>query len=151
MSIKKYKRFELAHNQLETAFMLYITGDDKFSVITLSCAADEIFSQLIKRKGKDNFTDVLLKNESEKISRGQFAKEINKLLYINDLKHMDSGEEGNVSLDLDECALAALSRAMANYNMLEEKDEDLIKVFRYWVQTNLDLKKYNILNNIQDK
>jgi hypothetical protein len=59
MSIEEYKRFDLAANQLETAIMLFLTGGDKFSAITLAGAADVIFSELVNREEKDNFTDLL--------------------------------------------------------------------------------------------
>ncbi len=144
MTKETYKLFDLAANQLETAIMLFCSGDDKFSVITLAGAADVIFCQLVTRIGQDNFTKIISKEENDPRSIPEVGKDINDTLHINALKHLDPGEDEYVSLDADECALGAILKAIANYNMLEGKNENLINGFRAWAQINLDLKKYNI-------
>ncbi len=139
----RYQRFLLAANQLETAIMLFLTNVDKLSAITLAGAADVILCELINREGKKNFTDLLSEKESEKRSRKEIGKEINNLLRINALKHFDKGDEEYISLDVDECAVAAILKALVNYNMLDGKNDKLIMAFRYWVRINLDPNKYN--------
>lgn len=134
MTTKKYTKFELASNQLETAIMLFITGRDRFSVVTLAGAADEIFSQLVTRAGKENFTDILLKDSV--CSRNNLAKGINEVLAINRLKHFDPGEAEDITINIEECALAAVLRALVNYNQLEGHNEMLVKVLKHWVETN---------------
>ncbi len=57
---------------------------------------------------------------------------------------MDPGGDEYINIDIHECALAAILKALTNYNMLEGKNETLILGFRAWAQSNLDLKKYNI-------
>ena len=144
MTAELYKRFDLAANQLETAIMVFLTGGDKFSVITLAGAADVIFCQLVLRQGKENFTDFMLKETNDTRTRQEAGKEINDTLRINALKHFDKDDDEYVSIDVDECALGAILKAIANYNMLDGKNDKLIQAFLYWVKTNLDPKKYNV-------
>lgn len=54
MSKKKYKVFELAKAQLETAIMLFLTNK-KISAITLAGACDVILCELVNRKGRKNW------------------------------------------------------------------------------------------------
>jgi len=51
MITKTYRRFELAERQLETAIALFVSGGDKFSVITLAGAVDVILCRLILNSG----------------------------------------------------------------------------------------------------
>lgn len=144
MAKNTYKLFDLAANQLETAIMLFCSGGDRFSVITLAGAADVIFCQLVTRAGKDNFTKIISEKENDPRSIQEVGKDINDTLHINSLKHLDPGEDEYTTLDADECAFGAILKAIANYNMLEGKNENLINGFLAWAQINMDLKKYNI-------
>lgn len=139
-----YQRFQLAANQLETAIMLFLTNADKLSAITLAGAADVIFCELVNRDGKKNFTDLLCEKEKEQRKRAEVGEEINNLLRINALKHFDKDDPEHVELDVDECSVASILKALANYNMLDGKNDKLIMAFRYWVKVNLDPKKYNL-------
>lgn len=137
---KNYQRFQLAVNQLETAIMLFLNNIDKLSAITLSGAADVILCELVNREGKKNFTDLLHEKENVARERGEIGREINDLLRINALKHFDEGDEEYIDLNVEECAVAAILKALANYNMLDGKNEKLILAFRYWAKANLDPK-----------
>lgn len=143
MTKNTYKRFDLAAEQLEAAIVLFCSGGDRFSVITLAGAADVIFGQLVTRDGKDNFTQILMKKEKDPRSIQDAGNEINDMIGINAIKHLDPGGDEYIDIDADECALAAILKALANYNMLEEKNEKLIQGFRAWIKENLDLKKYS--------
>lgn len=147
MSARHYTRFELAHNQLKAAIALYITNRDRLSAITLAGAADVILSQLVLRAGLPNFTDRALEKEVEAgravIAREIFGKEINDMLFINQLKHFDDDALEIIEMDVDECALAAISKALANYVNLPEHERELVLVFKLWVKKNLDPKIYN--------
>ncbi len=142
--MKVHQRFKLAANQLETAIMLFITNTDKLSAITLAGAADVIFCELVNRDGKENFTDLALKKEGGERSRAEVGKEINDVLGINALKHFDKDDDEHVEIDIDECAVGAILKALANYNMLEGKDDKLIIAFRFWCKTNLDPNRYKL-------
>ena len=84
--IKKYQRLDLAANQLETAIGLFISGHDKFSVITLAAAADGILAQLVINEGQENFIDFSLKKDEDKtLTRSTLGKQVNDILFINAL------------------------------------------------------------------
>lgn len=148
MNTRQYTRFELAHNQLEAAIALYITNRDRLSAITLAGAADVILSQLVLRAGAPNFTDQMLEREivagRTAITREIFGKEINDMLFINQLKHFDDDAQEFIELDIDECALASILKALANYVKLPEHKRDLVLAFKLWVKQNLDPQKYNV-------
>ncbi len=148
MNPRKYTRFELAHNQLEAAIALYVTNRDRLSAITLAGAADVLLSQLVLRAGKPNFTDRALEKDIEagraEVPREIFGKEVNDMLFINQLKHFDDDAQEVIELDVDECALAAILKALANYVDIPQHERALVLAFRLWVQQNLDPKKYNI-------
>lgn len=151
MTSIKYSRLELASNQLRTAIGLFIAGRDRFSVITLAGAADVILSRLVLNQGKQNFTDIMLKLETEagnpEKSREVFGREVNDMLFINQLKHMDAADDGYIELDPEECALAAILKAIANHIELVGRQENFIMAFFIWADRNLDPKKYNIAGN----
>jgi hypothetical protein len=148
MNTKEYSRLQLAENQLETAIGLFVIGGDKFSVITLAGAADVILCSIVAGTGQSNFTERsrnrAVDNGEENCSKEAHGRDINNTLFINDLKHMDHGEDGFITLDVMECAVAAILKAVANYVLLKGRDRDFIQAFMAWVQLNLDPQKYNI-------
>ncbi|WP_316369426.1 hypothetical protein [Candidatus Thiodiazotropha sp. CDECU1] len=148
MTLEKHNKFNLAENQLEAAIGLFVSGGDKFSVVTLAGAADVILCQLVLNRGEENFTQISLKNEMERCDTTgtikSHGKEINDLFFINHLKHMDKGEDGYIELDPDECAVGAILKALANYVIIGSREKDFVQAFMAWVQINLDPKKYNI-------
>jgi hypothetical protein len=142
------RRLELAEKQLETAIGLYVSGGDKFSVITLAGAADVILCRLVLNAGLENFTEIMIRQSSDDClsneTRASHGRQINDTLYINDLKHMDVGEDGYIVMDVDGCALGAISKALANYVKIAGREKNFVKAFLAWVRLNLDPKKYNI-------
>lgn len=144
----KYSKFELAENQLETAIGLFVSGGDKFSVITLAGAADVILCQLVKNKGKENFTETSLKKDQEALGYNhtvqQYGRVINDLFHINDLKHLDKGEDETVAMDIEECALGAIAKAVVNVVTLTGGKESYIQAFIAWSRLNLDPNKYDV-------
>lgn len=142
-SPKLYHTFELAENQLITAIILFLTNYDKLSAITLAGAADGVFCELVNQTGRDNFTDILSKKQGG-IHGAEIGKEINDLLHINTLKHFDEGENKNIELEIEETAVAAILKALVNYNMLPNNNAHLIQYFRSWVFTHLDPFKFNL-------
>lgn len=148
MSLKTYKRISLAENQLETAIGLFISGGDKFSAISLAGAADVILCRLVSNLKKENFTEYSLQQEMANgflnKTKESHGKEINDTLFINHLKHMDDDEDGFIEMDIEECALGAILKALVNYIIIAGRNKDFVKAFLAWVQLNLDPKKYNI-------
>lgn len=148
MSLRIFKRIELAESQLKTAIGLFVSGGDKFSSISLAGAADVILCRLVSNLEKENFTEFLLKQAAAKGGQSETIQSlgrcINDTLFINDLKHMDDGEDGYIDIDVEECVLGAILKALANYVILAGRDKDFVQAFLAWVQLNLDPKKYNI-------
>jgi hypothetical protein len=148
MTIKSYTRLELAANQLESAIGLFVAGRDRFSVITLAGAADVILSQLVIKSGQENFTETVLRSEIERgganRKREEVGKEMNDTLFINHLKHMDDNDNGYIDFDPEQCALAAILKAMANYVTLAGRRDGFVQAFLAWLKLNLDPKKYNV-------
>jgi len=146
--LKKYERLELAESQLETAIGLFVSSRDKLSAITLAGAADVILCRLVINSGKENFTMHSMQQEitesESKNSIESHGREINDTLFINHLKHMDEDEDGYIDINLDECALGAILKALANFVIISGREKDFVKAFLYWVRINLDPKKYNI-------
>jgi hypothetical protein len=78
-------------------------------------------------------------------TRVEAGKAVNDMLLINALKHFDEYDSGTVEVDdLEECAFAAILKAMANYVTLAGRDEDWVRAFFLWVRENIDPKKYNV-------
>ncbi len=148
MTIRTYSRLELAQNQLEAAIGLFVSGGDRFSTISLAGAADVILSRLLIARGTENFTEFSLRLERERGSdlgsRENHGKELNDTLFINHLKHMDDGDDGFIEMDPDECAIAAILKAVANFVSLAGKQHDFVQAFMTWVRLNLDPMKYNV-------
>lgn len=148
MTLKSYSRFELAENQLEAAIGLFVSGGDRFSVISLAGAADVILSRLVINRGQENFTEHSLRLEVERGgepgTRETHGKGINDTLFINQIKHMDDDDDGFIDMEPEECALASILKALANYVILAGHQKDIVLAFKAWVRLNLDPKKYNI-------
>lgn len=149
MATKTYTRLQIASDQLHAAVCLFITGRDRFSVITLAGAADVILSRLVLNSGRENFTDSIIQMEVDKgepeRTRANVGKAVNDMLLINALKHFDQGEDGIVTVDdLDECAFAAILKGMVNYITLAGRDEEWVMAFFLWVNQNMDPNKYNV-------
>lgn len=142
--IVTYQRFQLAANQLDTAIMLFLMNIDKLSAITLAGAADVIFCELVNRDGNKNFTDLLHEKENGQREREAIGTEINNLLNINALKHFDKDDPEYIELGVEDCAIAAILKALANYNMLKGNKNELILAFCSWVRANSDPKKYHL-------
>lgn len=148
MTIQTYSRLELAQNQLEAAIGLFVSGGDRFSTISLAGAADVILSRLLITRGTENFTEFSLRLERDRGgdpgSREAHGKSLNDTLFINHLKHMDDGDDGFIEMDPEECALAAIIKALANFVSLAGKQHNFVQAFMAWIRLNLDPKKYNI-------
>ena len=148
MSIETYTRLRLAESQLESAMGLFITGQDRFSVITLAGAADVLLARLVSNAGGEPFTDHLLEAHraagGTDESREVHGKRVNDTLFINQLKHLDDGNDGCVEMEPEECALGAILKAVVNYVQLDGHKPSLIGAFRHWMVKNLDHTKYKV-------
>ena len=116
-------------------------------MITLAGAADVLLSRLVMDQGRENFTQRLARRDAEQggtpAGVAAHGKAINDLLFINQLKHMDDGDDGFIELDPEECALAAIAKAMVNYVALAGDQKDIVLAFKAWARLNLDPTRYN--------
>ena len=67
-------------------------------------------------------------------TRASQGRQINDLLCINDLKHMDDSEDGYIVMDVEECALGAILKTLANYVRIAGREKDFVKGFLAWVR-----------------
>ena len=153
MVLEQYKIIDLAEDQLRSSICLFFKGD-LVSSITLAGAADVLLCRIVENHGEENFTAHVLKSEDNPDKTiPQVGREINDMLHINALKHMNSEEDSTVTMNLREDAIGAILKALPNYNMLRGKDKDFIKSFLMWIRINLDPDVYNVNcdPNWQDK
>lgn len=133
-----HSKLSVATRQLESAVMLFCSGRDRFSAITLAGAADVIISQLLKNEGKDNFSDDLMKYDAEATGvmpeRAAHGGAVNDMLMINAMKHMDPGDGEYVEMDVKVSALATVAKAVANYVRLAGDKAEFVQVFKLWAQ-----------------
>jgi len=151
----EYHKLDIARGQLETAIRLFLVdGCDMFSAITLAGAAGEVLHQLVLRAGKRPFVDYAVKvHDWKKIgptpSRGAVMKHIHKLLFINAMKHHDKDVQDTIQLDAEECALAAILKAIVDYKTLTGEETVAMKALFGWCYKNLEseqmLKDYEEL------
>lgn len=151
----EYHKFDIARGQLETAIRLFLVeGCDMFSAITLAGAAGEVLHQLVLRAGKQPFVDYTVKvNDWKKLgptpSRSAVMKHIHKILFINEMKHHGKDAQDIVQLDAEECALAAILKAIVDYKTLIGSQTDAMKAMFAWCYQNLEseqmLKEYEEL------
>jgi hypothetical protein len=139
MNTAVHSKLDIARAQLKSAVMLFATAIDRVSAITLAGAADVILSQLLLNAGKKNFSDELMAKEAEKSgvmpARGAHGYAVNNMLMINALKHMDSGDDDYLEMDVLVSSLATVAKTIANYVMLigdPVHEEDFVKVFKTW-------------------
>lgn len=68
------------------------------------------------------------------------GKHINDLLGINTLKHFDRGDDDSISPDIDECAIGAIVKAMANLKQLGVETPPYAMAMLGWIYKNKDHK-----------
>lgn len=117
-----------------------------FSAVTLAAAAGEILHQLVLNAGKEPFVDYVVKvndfrNPGQTPKRSSIISHIHKILFINELKHLDKDKEEFVEFDAEECALAAILKALADYKRLTGEETEAMKAFLAWTYLNLDSAK----------
>ena len=139
-----YHKLDIARGQLETAIRLFLTeGCDMFSAITLAGAAGELLHHLVLRSGKRPFVDYTVKVHDWKElgptpSRSAVMKHIHRLLHINELKHHDRDADDSITFDAEECALAAILKAVVDYKTLTGEVSGAMRALFGWCYENLE-------------
>jgi hypothetical protein len=143
----RYHKFDIATGQLETSIRLFLVdGCDMFSAITLAAAAGEILHRLVLNAGKRPFVDYVVsvndfRNSGPTPKRSSIISHIHNILFINELKHLDEKKAEFVEFDAEECAIAAILKAMADYKTLTGKHTEAMNAFYAWTYQNLDSAK----------
>lgn len=142
--VSQYHKYDIAIGQLETAIRLFLQeGCDMFSALTLAAAAGELLHRLVLNAGKRPFVDYVVRvNEfrtpGKTPPRSSIISHIHQVLFINRLKHHDPKEPELVEFDVEECALAAILKAMADYKTLTGKNTAAMNAMLFWCYKNLD-------------
>lgn len=124
--MEKFNKIDIAESQLETALQLYFSGDNFVSALTLAGAAEEILGVCLKLKGIPTSLEETVKGtclihekfhgvrppKKEIIERANRAR--------NNFKHLNSEEDIEITMDLEEEAKDMLQRAITNYWRFKE-------------------------------
>jgi hypothetical protein len=133
-----HSKLDIATEQLRSAVMLFCSGRDRFSAVTLGGAADVILSQLLVSAGKENLSDDIMRMDAKSTGvmpeRATHGRAVNDLLMINALKHMDPGDDDWIEMDIRISALATIAKAVANYVRLMGDEADFVQAFKLWAQ-----------------
>ena len=125
-----------------TAVILFLNNKDSSSVITLASAAGTILSQIVRNMGQEPFIDYACKVHDGLAGftpkRDSYNHHIDKKLGVTVHKHMSDDCPETVELDLHQCAVDSLTRAVADYTTLYGQEEPFIKAFLQWAWVNKD-------------
>ncbi len=70
--------------------------------------------------------------------RSSIISHIHRILFINELKHLDKGQDPIIEFDAEECALAAILKAISDYKTLTGAHTAAMIAFLQWTYVNLD-------------
>ena len=142
-----YHKFDMARGQIETAIRLFLNdGADMFSAIALAANSGALFHALVVRAGKRPFIDDIVlmegkRNPGKTPPRYKMITHVHKVLFMNEVKHLDDArEEGDeiVEFDAEEAALGAILKAIADYQALTGERSPAMNAFLGWCYQNLD-------------
>jgi len=118
------KKIEVAVELLETSIRCYMGSKEYFSAIHLAGAAEEIFGKYVRKSGeKDiltNFAEAMHKIgllDGDLLAVKENKKYFNNIK--NSVKHMDSVNNENVTIDAEMEARDMIERALINFNKLK--------------------------------
>ena len=78
------------------------------------------------------------RNPGQTPKRSAIMSHINKILFINKLKHFNEEEQELVEFDAEKCAIVAILKAIVDYMTLTEKHTEAMKNFLAWTKENLN-------------
>jgi hypothetical protein len=137
---ERYRKSEIAIEQLKTAIFLLIHELDLSSAITLAGAASGILEQLVRNAGKVPFVDYAreIANHYQGATppRSSYSRHINDWLGINDHKHMSADTPETLEIDLQKSAEDAIAKAVADFVTLYGQDHDFIQAYLRWMWIN---------------
>lgn len=132
----RYNKIDIARYQLKTAITLFLSNEDLSSVITLAGAAANILHQLVINAKKEAFIDFACKVHNDLKGktppRKKYLHFADQLLGISVHKHMSDVDKDVVQMDLQECAINSLTRAVCDYVSLCGQEEPFVKAYLNW-------------------
>ncbi|CAN7363464.1 hypothetical protein [Paraburkholderia sp. SIMBA_054] len=145
-----FQKSDIARTQLETAVDIFFKGFSHHSVITLAGAASGILDGLLLAAGKEPFIDyarrVHAALQGQMPARVKFAHFIEKRLGVSSHKHLSETDDNSITLDLEDLAEKALTRAIVEYVTLYGQEEPFVKAYLQWSWVTKDgpglLRKY---------
>ena len=134
MAKSKYQRIDLAAQQLERAVVMFLQGQDRFSVITLAGAASGILTQLVLNAKKQPFVDYARLIQSKYFGpttppRDKFNRHINDQFGIHALRHHAANDPPTIDMDEEKAAENAITRAICDYIELRGQSEPFVIAF----------------------
>jgi hypothetical protein len=142
MVTERVHKRDIAKYQLQTAVRLFLNEKSRSSVITLAGAASGILDRLVRNAGKETFVDYSCRVHRELIGhtpkRRSYSHHIDKKLGVIAHKHLSKEDSETVEMDLEQMAIDALTRALADYVTLNGKDEPFVTAFFNWAWKNTD-------------
>lgn len=145
MTNNTYTKEEIASKQLETAIILFLSGRDLSSVITLSGAAGNILEQLVRFKGEEAFVDYACRVHDALVGytppRKKYKHHIDKRLGVITHKHMSETDSEYTEIDLEKSAVHSITKALADYIKIHGEENQFVKAFFNWCWKNMDGEK----------
>jgi hypothetical protein len=133
-----YNRVDLAAEQLDMALSLFLDKQSFVSALTLAGAAEEILGKALSHKGEQNSLKwkyraiepfhVMLHRKP--LSETDFIRDENRSR--NAAKHMASGSELSITVDLEDAALWMIVRACDNSDRLGLPRTERMLEFKNW-------------------
>jgi hypothetical protein len=121
MGSGEFRKRDIALAQLETALELYLDGKDRFSVITLAGAAEELLGKELVAQGNPNALSIA-QALTAVVGRALDGREIKPKAVAdianrarNEAKHLDEAGPRSVMMDPEVEAQDVLDRAVTNY------------------------------------
>ncbi len=145
MTDNTYTKEEIASKQLETAIILFLSGRDLSSVITLSGAAGNILEQLVGFKGEEPFVDYACRVHDALVGytppRKKYKYHIDKKLGVITHKHMSETDSEHTEIDLEKSAVDSITKALADYIKIHGQENQFVVAFYNWCWKNMEGEK----------
>lgn len=111
-------KVEAARQQLDVAAKLFIAGEDRLAIHTLSAAAEEILGKLAERAGRESMFQRMKLAAEQKLGKSISSAELSTLVNKsrNALKHANDPVEDTFEYDPGH-AVVMLFRALVNYQL----------------------------------
>lgn len=124
MTTQNCNRIDLAHEQLETAIVVFLERRSFAATITLAAAAELVLGQALRRNGQEAVLDWQFEAEAlvhtalhgRPLVRKDFNDAQNRVAKV--VRHFDAADEPDFEADLEEAACWMLVRACENAHRL---------------------------------